>query len=102
MLRDHEVNAKGALVRVDNEDKLYDGEHPYVVISLDGLENDDYKNFTPTAATAAQLDKFYNLNDGASQPPRVLADALRDSTATWDNGTPRQRSRQAGALSPTV
>jgi hypothetical protein len=77
ILRDYKVNEKGALVRVDDEDKLYDGEYPYTVISLDGRENDEFKNFTPAAASAAQLDKFYNINDGTSQPLGTLVDSLK-------------------------
>lgn len=76
-LKDYKVNSKGALARVDDENKLYEGDHPYVVLSLDGRENDDFKDFTPTAATAAQLDKFYNINDGSSQPLGVLVDGLK-------------------------
>ena len=76
-LRDFKINDKGALARVDDENALYDGDYPYAVISLDGRENDDFKSFTPAAATAAQLDKFYNINDGGSQPLGTLVDALK-------------------------
>jgi hypothetical protein len=77
VLRDFKINDKGALARVDDENALYDGDYPYAVISLDGRENDDFKSFTPAAATAAQLDKFYNINDGGSQPLGTLVDALK-------------------------
>jgi len=77
LLQDYKINKKGALARVANENELYDGEFPYAVLSLDGRENDEYKPFAPTAATAAQLDKFYNINDGSSQPLGVLVDALK-------------------------
>jgi len=76
LLQEYKVGSTGALVQVGNETKLYDGDYPYVVISLDGRENDDLKNFTQTAASAAQLDKFYNIHEGSSQPLGVLVDAL--------------------------
>jgi len=75
--QDYKVNSKGALARKEDEDRLYDGEYPYAVISLDGRENDEFKAFAPTAASAAQLDKFYNINDGSSQPVGALVDALK-------------------------
>jgi hypothetical protein len=77
VLKKYKVSAGGSLARVDKEDQLYDGPFPYVVISMDGRENADYKNFAPTAATAAELDKFYNINDGSSQLLTTLVDALK-------------------------
>jgi len=77
VLANYKVTSKGMLTRMDDESKLYDGEYPYVVISLDGRAVDEYKMFSPTAATAAQLDKFYNINDGSSQPLGTIVDALK-------------------------
>jgi hypothetical protein len=79
VLKNYQVNKQGALVRVDNETKLYDGEYPYVVISLDGHGDPtgELKKFSPTAAAAAQLDKFYNISDGTSQAVGSLAEALK-------------------------
>lgn len=73
----YRVTNRGVLARVDDENKLYDGEYPYVVISLDGRPVDEYKSFTQAAASAAQLDKFYNINDGSSQPLTALGEALK-------------------------
>jgi hypothetical protein len=67
LLRDYRVNARGQLVRVDDEQRAYDGPHCYAVISLDGRANTDFEQFNPVAASAAQLDRFYNLTDGSSQ-----------------------------------
>lgn len=77
VLQDYKVNRRGELVLISDETKLYDGEFPYAVISIDGRENDDFKTFAPTAASAAQLDKFYNINEGSSQPLGTLVDALK-------------------------
>ncbi len=77
VLHEYKVSAKGMLVRIDDEKQLYDGPQPYAVLSLDGRENADFKGFAPAAATAAQLDRFYNINDGGSQPLQQLIDAMK-------------------------
>jgi len=77
VLKEYEVNTEGMLVRVDDKKTIYDGPEPYVVISLDGRANDDFKGFMPTAATAAILDKFYNVNDGGSMPLDQLVEGLK-------------------------
>jgi hypothetical protein len=77
ILQDYKITNKGTLARIDDESKLYDGEYPYAVISLDGRENDELRNFAPTAASAAQLDKFYNMGDGGSQPLGALVEGLK-------------------------
>ncbi|UVT18565.1 MAG: hypothetical protein H8K03_12080 [Nitrospira sp.] len=76
-LKDYKVNKQGALARVNDENQLYDGEYPYVVISLDGRQVDEYKSFTSTAASAALLDKFYNITEGGSQPLTMVVDAFK-------------------------
>jgi hypothetical protein len=76
-LREYKVGKKGALVKVVDEESIYDGEHPYVVISMDGRANDDFKSFAPTAASAALLDKFYAVKDGNSQVLGALVDGLK-------------------------
>ena len=66
---------KGQLLRSDNG-KLYDGIHPYVVISLDGTEVEGYKAFAPTAASTAILQKFFNLGENQQQSLDELIEAL--------------------------
>jgi hypothetical protein len=77
VLNDYKVNQHGMLVREDDENIIYDGPEPYVVISVDGRANDDFKGFAPTAATAAILDKFYNINEGGSKTLDQLVDGLK-------------------------
>ena len=76
LLDHYTLSAEGALVKKSDGKTLYDGPETYAVISLDGRENDDYKGFTPAAASAALLDKFYNINDGSSRPIALLQQAL--------------------------
>lgn len=44
--------------------RAYDGDIPYVVVSLDGAENPKYKDFKHTLATAEELNRFYHANSG--------------------------------------
>jgi hypothetical protein len=46
--------------------RLYDGAGPYVVLSLDGTDRQDYASFAPTMASAALLDRF--LHVGQQRP----------------------------------
>jgi hypothetical protein len=56
------VGEEGQLLDADG--KPYDGDFPYIVISLDGQEVKEYEQFTPTAASAALLDKFLGIKEG--------------------------------------
>jgi hypothetical protein len=76
LLDHYTLNAAGALVKKSDGKTLYSGPETYAVISLDGRENDEYNGFTPAAASAALLDKFYNINDGSSRPIGLLQQAL--------------------------
>jgi hypothetical protein len=67
--------AEGELVYKSNG-KQYDGPHPYVIFSLDGIENEDYEKFTATAASAALLESFYHIGEGQSQPLDELVSAV--------------------------
>ncbi|CAL2083354.1 hypothetical protein [Tenacibaculum sp. 190524A02b] len=55
--------------------KAYEGDAPYVLISLDGREREDLKNFKPTHASAAIIEQFYGT-DANSQSVEVVQDAL--------------------------
>jgi hypothetical protein len=58
-------------------DKPYAGDLSYVVISLDGSDVDAYKQFTPTAASAALLDKFFRIKDGQMHPVDAVVEGLK-------------------------
>lgn len=74
-LRRYRLNSDGVLE--DNLGLPYAGDIPYVVISLDGRQNDAYKEFTPTAASAALLDRFLALGERQAKPLGPLLDALK-------------------------
>jgi hypothetical protein len=55
---DYEVNAKGTLVR-KSDGAAYEGDAPYIVLSIDGHQYDERKAFAPTAATADMVKTFF-------------------------------------------
>jgi hypothetical protein len=57
--------------------KAYDGDEPYIVLLLDGKRQDAFKDFTPTAATAALLEKFLNQKEGSEVLIGSIVDAVK-------------------------
>ena len=55
----------------------YSGPHPYIVRSLDGTPNDALSDFAPTAASAALLERFMNVKEGAEVATEHLLNALK-------------------------
>jgi hypothetical protein len=55
----------------------YDGDEPYVVLLLDGRKQDAFREFTPTAATAALLDRFLQQKDGSEVVITSIVDAVK-------------------------
>ncbi|HUO07940.1 MAG TPA: hypothetical protein VM008_06550 [Phycisphaerae bacterium] len=76
ILNDYKINDSGSLISISGNTP-YDGDEPYVILYLDGREVDDYKNFAPTAASAAILDRFYNIGDGQTAPADALISAMK-------------------------
>lgn len=62
---------------VDAAGKAYDGDEPYVVLLLDGRRQDAFKDFTPTAATAAMLERFLQQKDGSEVLISTIVDAVK-------------------------
>ncbi len=50
---------------VDANGQKYAGDEPYVVVSLDGRPRPELKDFAAKAASAAVLQKFFQMKDGA-------------------------------------
>ena len=55
----------------------YDGDEPYIAFLLDGTPNDAFKEFTPTAASAAILSRFLNQKEGSEVAIGAVAEAFR-------------------------
>jgi hypothetical protein len=58
----HYIEGRGLL---DPKGNVYAGNHPYVVMSLDGAQRDELKKFVPAVASAAVLQRFFQVQDGA-------------------------------------
>ena len=62
---------------LDASNQPYQGPAPYIVISIDGTPQDSLKTFAPTAASAALMSKFFNVQDGDTVPTQDIIDALK-------------------------
>jgi hypothetical protein len=62
---------------VDSQGQPYSGDEPYIVILLDGKKQDSFKEFTPTAATAALLERFLQQKDGSEVVISSIVDAVK-------------------------
>lgn len=71
----HHVDTNGTIV--DAQNKQYQGDIPYIVISLDGTQQAELANFAPTAASAAVLNRFFGAKDGQQLPLSQLIDAIK-------------------------
>ena len=62
---------------MDKQGQPYTGDEPYVVLLLDGKKQDTFKEFTPTAATAALLERFLQQKDGSEVVISTVVDAIK-------------------------
>ncbi|MBI1815197.1 MAG: hypothetical protein HYR72_09485 [Deltaproteobacteria bacterium] len=73
---DYTLSVTGQLVSKTSGQE-YNGDVPYVVLSLDGTPRDEFKTFTPLAASADQLNRFFNIADNSSKPITEIVEGLR-------------------------
>jgi hypothetical protein len=69
----YHVNERGQVV--DGKDKEYQGEIPFVLLSIDGTLHPEFASFTPRAASAAVLSRFLGTKDGGEL--KLALDACR-------------------------
>ena len=62
-LREGWTYAEGTGI-VDAAGKKYEGDSPYIVLSLDGGQKDELNSFAPAVASAAVLQRFFQVPDG--------------------------------------
>jgi hypothetical protein len=55
----------------------YRGDEPYIVLSLDGKQRDQFAGFAPTAASATILEKFFNVKDGTEAVLDTLLESMK-------------------------
>lgn len=63
-----------------NSKKPYTGDEPYIVILVDGKKQEAFKDFVPTAATAAVLGRFLQEKDGSEVVINSIVDAVKLSS----------------------
>jgi len=86
----YEFDPNGVLVAKEGG-RPYDKDYPYVTLSFDGSERPELGQFVPTHASAAILDRFYNLGENRAEPASVLLDGL----GLYNDLTFRQRADEA-------
>ena len=74
-LHDNQVNDLGQLT--DATGHAYDGDLPYVTLSLDGTDRPDLKTFEATQASAAMLADYFAVSDGYPQELQLALDSLQ-------------------------
>jgi hypothetical protein len=75
VLRHYGVSQGGGLV--DKKGNPYNGDIPYMIISLDGRKNPGYANFAATAASSALLERYYNIREGQDGSLVPILDAIK-------------------------
>jgi len=55
----------------------YKGDEPYIVLSLDGKQREEFAAFAPTAASAVLLEKFFNVKDGSEAALDTLVESMK-------------------------
>jgi hypothetical protein len=58
----------------------YNGDAPYLVIAIDGVQRDALKNFSPLAASADLLSTFFNIKDGGVVPVGDIVNVLKSAS----------------------
>lgn len=74
-VRGLEYRAREGLFNADGS--KYSGDHPYIVLSLDGKERPELKDFAPTVVSAELMKQFFDLRDGAEISVDALVSALK-------------------------
>lgn len=81
--------------------KPYDGDEPYIVISLDGAARKNLESFAPTVATASVLKQFFNMRDGAEASIGAVLDGMKlVNDMKYRKEAESLKARAATALTP--
>jgi hypothetical protein len=88
---------KGLVLRSDPS-RLYDGEEPYLVISLDGRADDRLADFEPTLASAEMLKRVFGSANKAESAIDLLVDAARLANDARMRREADRIDREIGAL----
>lgn len=64
-------------VRYKSNGELYDGNVPYIVISLDGSLDPALNDFEPTALTAALISQFFDADEGIKTQTEIVLEGMK-------------------------
>lgn len=73
--KQHHVTKLGQVV--DKNGNEYLGDIPYIVVSIDGAPMEELASFTPTAASAAVLSRFFGIKEGQQLPLDIVIEAIK-------------------------
>jgi hypothetical protein len=76
-LRANRYNFKDGQGLIDARGAPYDGDEPYVVVSLDGRANSRLEKFAPTVASSAVLQRFFQIKDGQQALIDTFVEGIR-------------------------
>jgi hypothetical protein len=65
------------VLRKKEDGTPYQGDTPYLVVALDGKADSSLEGFAPAAASAALLQKFYNIRENGETTAETLLQALQ-------------------------
>lgn len=85
---------------VDASGAPYQGDEPYVVISLDGKARPHLESFAPTIASAAVLERFFAVKSGGSAAIDTLLESIKLGSDMRLRGQAEALKTQIAALQP--
>jgi hypothetical protein len=71
----YQVNVDGKVV--DQAGKDYQGDIPYIVISVDGTLQEELSSFVPSAASTAVMSRFFGIKEGQQQSADIIVDGIK-------------------------
>jgi len=74
-------------VYLSKDGVAYQGDIPYIILSLDGNSHDAYDKFKPTMATAAIMKKYYGVSEKSNM------DVLQDMVTLYNDYTYLKKSK---------
>lgn len=89
---------KDGIGLVDPSGAPYQGDEPYVVISLDGKPRPHLESFGATVASSAVLERFFALQDGGTASIETLMESVKLASDMRLRGQAEAMKRQIDAL----
>jgi hypothetical protein len=88
--------ARGLL---NKDGTVYNGDEPYVVVSLDGAVRKNLESFAPTVAAAGVMKQFFNARNGAEVSMTALIEGMKLANDMKYRGEAEDLKKQLAAAS---